>query len=160
MSRENKYSFPAAEMLPENRSDCRLLGGVHVVGPYCSSCSLIRSRKDSLRLSPFCKPIFARIFARWLVMLPLLLCSSSHIWLTVLSCRIRRQMDNSEGESSGYIFLMISSLLFSSLRWTSRAVKSVFLAFSPIIPSNKFTFSAGLSLLISWAKANNSSLFI
>ena len=37
----------------------------------------------------FFESSLARMFARWLVMFPLLRCNNSHIWLTVLSCSIK-----------------------------------------------------------------------
>jgi len=63
------------------------------------------------------------MFARWLVMFPLLRCNNSHIWLTVLSCSIKRQMFNSDGDKLGYILLIVSSLLFSFFWYAARAVK-------------------------------------
>ena len=91
---------------------------------WCSSSySLMRSCNASFKLSLFFSPSLARMFARWLVMFPLLRCNNSHIWLTVLSCSIKRQMFNSDGDKLGYILLIVSSLLFSFFWYAARAVK-------------------------------------
>ena len=75
-----------------------------------SSYSLMRSCNASFKLSLFFSPSLARMFARWLVMFPLLRCNNSHIWLTVLSCSIKRQMFNSDGDKLGYILLIVLCL--------------------------------------------------
>ncbi len=112
-----------------------------------SSYSLMRSCNASFKLSLFFSPSLARMFARWLVMFPLLRCNNSHIWLTVLSCSIKRQMFNSDGDKLGYILLIVSSLLFSFFWYAARAVKRFSLDCSPIMFNRELVFSSGLFLL-------------
>ena len=100
------------------------------------------------------------MFARWLVMFPLLRCNNSHIWLTVLSCSIKRQMFNSDGDKLGYILLIVSSLLFSFFWYAARAVKRFSLDCSPIMFNRELVFSSGLFSLNNSANANSSSFFI
>ena len=108
----------------------------------------------------FFSPSLARMFARWLVMFPLLRCNNSHIWLTVLSCSIKRQMFNSDGDKLGYILLIVSSLLFSFFWYAARAVKRFSLDCSPIMLNRELVFSSGLFSLNNSANANSSSFFI
>lgn len=112
-----------------------------------SSYSLMRSCNASFKLSLFFSPSLARMFARWLVMFPLLRCNNSHIWLTVLSCSIKRQMFNSDGDKLGYILLIVSSLLFSFFWYAARAVKRFSLDCSPIMFNRELVFSSGYSRL-------------
>lgn len=87
------------------------------------------------------------MFARWLVMFPLLRCNNSHIWLTVLSCSIKRQMFNSDGDKLGYILLIVSSLLFSFFWYAARAVKD-FLWIVPLLClTGSLSFLPGYSRL-------------
>ena len=102
----------------------------------------------------FFSPSLARMFARWLVMFPLLRCNNSHIWLTVLSCSIKRQMFNSDGDKLGYILLIVSSLLFSFFWYAARAVKRFSLDCSPIMFNRELVFSSGLFSLNNSANAN------
>ncbi len=122
-----------------------------------SSYSLMRSCNASFKLSFFFSPSLARMFARWLVMFPLLRCNNSHIWLTVLSCSIKRQMFNSDGDKLGYILLIVSSLLFSFFWYAARAVKRFSLDCSPIMLNRELVFSSGLFSLNNSANANSSS---
>mgnify|MGYP006945850971 CR=1 FL=1 len=111
-----------------------------------SSYSLMRSCNASFKLSLFFSPSLARMFARWLVMFPLLRCNNSHIWLTVLSCSIKRQMFNSDG-IIGYILLIVSSLLFSFFWYAARAVKD-FLWIVPLLClTGSLSFLPGYSRL-------------
>lgn len=113
-----------------------------------SSYSLMRSCNASFKLSLFFSPSLARMFARWLVMFPLLRCNNSHIWLTVLSCSIKRQMFNSDGDKLGYILLIVSSLLFSFFWYAARAVKRFSLDCSPIMLNRgSLSFLPGYSRL-------------
>lgn len=120
-----------------------------------SSYSLMRSCNASFKLSLFFSPSLARMFARWLVMFPLLRCNNSHIWLTVLSCSIKRQMFNSDGDKLGYILLIVSSLLFSFFWYAARAVKRFSLDCSPIMFNRELVFSSGLFSLNNSANANS-----
>lgn len=125
---------------------------------WCSSSySLMRSCNASFKLSLFFSPSLARMFARWLVMFPLLRCNNSHIWLTVLSCSIKRQMFNSDGDKLGYILLIVSSLLFPFFWYAARAVKRFSLDCSPIMFNRELVFSSGLFSLNNSANANSSS---
>ena len=117
-----------------------LAGGVLL---HTASCVLVMLL---LNCRIFFSPSLARMFARWLVMFPLLRCNNSHIWLTVLSCSIKRQMFNSDGDKLGYILLIVSSLLFSFFWYAARAVKR-FLGCSLLCLTGSLSFLPGYSRL-------------
>lgn len=113
-----------------------------------SSYSLMRSCNASFKLSLFFSPSLARMFARWLVMFPLLRCNNSHIWLTVLSCSIKRQMFNSDGDKCKYsinslvywvtyvhnvVYSFYRSMIYCYINSTQRCAGSIVI---DIIPTN------------------------
>ena len=94
-----------------------------------SSYSLMRSCNASLNCR-FFSPSLARMFARWLVMFPLLRCNNSHIWLTVvLSCSIKRQMFNSDGDKLGYILWLYQVYFFFLV--SGKGCKKIFFGLFP-----------------------------